>query len=427
MITIFTSSEPALVNPPAPGRVAVFLRNRNTGTTEMISNRPIAVNYIASISGNGRYVAYVAAGEIFVYDRVTKLTRRVVSSSAVVGVYLTMSADGRYVAFTATSGNNRYFGIADMGVAPGVTLSSTYLTLAEGGDPATYSAVLMQRPDTDVNLNVGANSQLSFARDKLTFTSTNWNVPQLVSVRAVQDAVKQGKRTTNIVHTITSSDPDYAATDVANVLVTIDDGVAPTISVPGLTWGLPDMPVTGTAAPGATVILSAFNRTTGWMSGVSTVADAQGKWSYTLTGFTDGQVEIDATADGLKTAVQTVTVKLATTTQPPQPQPTYTDVTGYIRYTAYGLTYVRSTGKYAGDFVITNTGSIKLTGPLHLVLSGLTPGVTLINATGTIAGAPSITVAGDLEPDGSITIPLLVDNPNKVGVGYAAKIYSGKL
>ncbi|MBP1208021.1 hypothetical protein JOD97_006108 [Duganella sp. 1411] len=203
--------------------------------------------------------------------------------------------------------------------------------------------------------------------------------------------------------------------------MTITDGLTPTIVIPAATWTKTEMPLAGTAAPGATVLLTAMNRSTGWMSSVSTVADAQGRWTYTMTGFTDGIVDFDAQAEGIRSAVQTVTVKLAVI----PPQPTFTDVTGYVRTTAYGLAYNRSTGKYVGNFVITNTGSINLNGPLHLVLKDLTAGVSLANASGTYEGSPYITVQGGLEPDGSVTIPLIVDNPAKVGVGYAAKIYSG--
>lgn len=421
MLTVFTAAMPALVSPPGPASVAVYLQNKLTGKVELIPNAGVGgVGTFATISGNGRYIAYTS-GHAYVYDRVTKLTRRVVTSAATTGPFSAFSDDGRYFLFNAYSGSVQYFAIADLGVPAGVTLSATTLSLKEGGDAAMYSAALLQVPASDVNLNIGANNQLAFAREKLTFTAANWNVPQLISVHAVQDAAKQGKRTTNIVHTVSSIDPDYAAVEVANVAVTIDDGVAPTISVPGSPWTSSDMLVTGTAAPGATVILSAYNRTTGWMSGVSTVADGQGKWSYTLTGFTDGVVELDAVADGIKSAVQTVTVKLVVA----PPTPTYIDVTGYIRTTGLSMAYNRATGKYVGNVLLTNTGSIPLSGPLHLQFDNLTAGITLSNATGSHNGSPYITVPGGLVPDGGVTIPLEFTNPAKNPINYDAKIYSG--
>ncbi|OEZ99564.1 TolB family protein [Duganella phyllosphaerae] len=405
---------------------SVYVRDRKAGKTELVSGLSIGNALFSGISGNGRYVSYFRNNTIYVYDRLTKITREIAPPGLTAFSGPKMNYDGRFVVFHCRAPQNvHYLCVADMGIAAGVTLSQDALKLTEGGDAGTYTLALTQAPEADVKITVGPGSKLGVARSELVFTPQNWNVPQVVSVRALANGVAEGIHTAKIVHTITTSDANYSVVQPADVTVTITDGVAPTIHVPGSPWTLSDMPVTGTAAPGATVILSAYNRTTGWMSGVSTVADAQGKWSYTLTGFTDGVIELDAVADGLKSPVQTVTVKLATTTTPPT-QPTYIDVTGNIRTTAYGLILNRSTGKYAGDFVLTNTGSINLKGPLHLQFNELTSGVTLFNATGNHDGSPYITVDIDLVPDASVTIPLLFVNPEKVTVNYDARIYSGR-
>ncbi len=423
-LVAFMSTDKALATTaPLSTFTGLYVRDRKAGKTEMISNVANTVTH-GGISGNGRYVGYVQAGLMYVYDRTTKITRKIVQTNVQAFGPPRFSTDGRYVVFTGHDGQGLdSVTIADLGVAPGVILSANQLTLTEGGNAGTYTLSLTQAPDADVKIGAGTGAQLSLARKELTFTGTNWSTPQVISVQAVADGLTEGKHTATIVHTVTSDDPSYSVVQPAEVTVTITDGVTPTIVVPAATWNRSDMPLTGTAAPGATVMLTAVNRTTGWMSSVSTVANAQGQWSYTMTGFTDGIVDFDAQAEGIRSAVQTVTVKLVVI----PPQPTFTDVTGYIRTTAYGLTYNRSTGKYAGNFVITNTGSIKLSGPLHLVLTDLTSGASLVNATGTYAGSPYITVQGDLEPDGSVTIPLVVDNPAKVSVSYAAKIYSGTL
>lgn len=333
-----------------------------------------------------------------------------------------MSADGRYVVFSGVEKPGPHtIVLADMGIAPGVTLSANELTLTEGGIAGTYTMALTQAPDADVKITVGPGNQLSVARTELVFTPENWSVPQVVSVQALSDGVAEGRHTATIVHTVASTDVNFTVVEPANVTVTITDGVTPTIVVPAATWNRSDMPLTGTAAPGATVLLTAVNRTTGWMSSVSTVADGQGKWSYTLTGFTDGVVELDAVADGIKSAVQTVTVKLVVA----PPTPTYIDVTGYIRTTGLSMAYNRATGKYVGNVLLTNTGSIPLSGPLHLQFDNLTAGITLSNAIGSHNGSPYITVPGGLVPDGGVTIPLEFTNPAKNPINYDAKIYSG--
>ena len=421
-VVAFISTDKALATTvPLSSNTGLYVRDRKAGKTEMISNVASPVSYVG-ISGSGRYVGYVQAAIVYVYDRATKITRQVVQSGMQAVGPPRFSTDGRYVVFSARGAGSRdSITIADLGVAPGVTLSANQLTLTEGGNAGTYTLSLTQAPDADVKIEAGTGAQLSLARKELTFTGTNWSTPQVISVQAVADGVTEGKHTATIVHTVTSDDPNYSVVQPAEVTVTITDGITPTIVIPATSWTKAELPLTGTAAPGSTVLVTASNRSTGWMAAVSVVADAQGNWNYTLRGYTDGVIDLDAQADGVKSVVRTVTVKLAVA----PPAPTYIDVTGYIRTTAYGLAYNRSTGKYAGNFVITNTGSIKLSGPLHLVLKDLTTGVSLVNATGTHEGAPYITVQGDLEPDGSVTIPLIVDNPAKVGVNYAAKIYSG--
>ena len=105
----------------------VFVRDRQAGTTERISNGlgGVAANggsYSASISGDGRFVAFVslasnlvsgdtnAASDIFVYDRLTSRTTRV--SIAADGTqttssngYPSISADGRFVTFSSRCTN----------------------------------------------------------------------------------------------------------------------------------------------------------------------------------------------------------------------------------------------------------------------------------------------------------------------------------
>lgn len=429
-IAVFQSADSGLVSPRVIANNGFYVRDRRVGKTEFVDTGVVVSGHVnASISANGRYIAFQGTREgvpeTFVYDRLTRVTRTVPGTFGAGRTpgQTKLSANGRYLVFASkiTTSGAPLIGIADLGVEAGLTISSTSLSVQEGGDAATYSLSLAQAPTNDVVVTLHHDKQLSLARTELTFTSANWSVPQIVSVRAVADGVAEGEHVSTITHSIASKDLNYSVVVPANITVKISDGVKPTISTPGSIWNRSEMPVGGTAAPGATVILTAVNRTTGWMSAVSTVADAQGKWSYTLTGFTNGVIEIDAQADGAKAIAPTVTVTLATA----PPQPTYTDVTGYIRTTAYGLVRNRSTGLYAGDFVLTNSGSIMLKGPLHLQFNELTSTATLVNATGSNAGAPYITVTGDLAPDQSVTIPLLFTNPDRVTLHYDAKIFSG--
>ncbi len=81
------------------------------------------------------------------------------------------------------------------------------------------------------------------------------------------------------------------------------------------------------------------------------------------------------------------------------------DVTGQVKFASSGLVYNRSTGLFTGTITLTNVGAATLFGPLEVVLTGLTPGVTLTNAAGsTPDGDPYLIAYQSLGPGQSITL-----------------------
>lgn len=327
-VVSFLSTDTALTSPAAPIVGGIFIRDRAAGKTEFVSGIA-AAGFIGdhTLSANGRYVAFTGnpvqtTKNLYVYDRLTKVSRIV--PGAIGGnrsaSWPRFSADGRYLVFLSSytiPGHpaDRSIGIADLGVAAGLNVSADALSLTEGGAAGTYSVVLAQVPYSDVTVTISPDKQLSAARTQLVFTPDNWNVPQVVSVQALQDGVAEGKHSGVITHTVTSADIDYTVVKPSSVTVAIDDAVVPTVVLPGATWMQSDLPLSGTAAPGANVLLTATNRSTGWLTSVSVLADAQGNWSRTLSGLSDGVIEIDAQADGIHSAVQSITVTLL----PPPP------------------------------------------------------------------------------------------------------------
>src|SRR5690606_4743579 len=86
------------------------------------------------------------------------------------------------------------------------------LNLNEGGAPASYSLRLSRQPTRNVLVTATGSQQAvvgvapgAFAGSaSLTFTPTNWNVPQSVWVRAVDDFVDEvSPHTTTIQHSAT--------------------------------------------------------------------------------------------------------------------------------------------------------------------------------------------------------------------------------
>jgi hypothetical protein len=110
---------------------------------------------------------------------------------------------------------------ADNDVA-GVRVTPTALTATEGGTGASYTLVLDSEPvGGSVTVTVSADSQVTATPATRVFTAANWNVPQTVSVTAVDDTLAEGTHTGTITHAVSGA--DYGSVTAASVTVTITD------------------------------------------------------------------------------------------------------------------------------------------------------------------------------------------------------------
>ena len=140
----------------------------------------------------------------------------------------------------------------------GVTVSETALTVAEADDPntspgkeheATYTVVLTSEPAASVTVTpattAGTVVGLSGA---LTFTSTNWDDAQTVTVTAKDDDADNAndKRTARVTHTVSGAGSGYESVVAAAVDVTVtdDDTAGVTVSETALTVAEVDDPNT---------------------------------------------------------------------------------------------------------------------------------------------------------------------------------------
>ena len=113
-------------------------------------------------------------------------------------------------------------GSASTATTPGVTVSTPALTVTEddtAGD--SYTVVLDSRPTADVTVSIGGTSgtDLSLNMMSLTFTTSNWNVPQTVTVSAARDSDATHDRAT-LTHTATGGDYGTVSADLP---VTVTD------------------------------------------------------------------------------------------------------------------------------------------------------------------------------------------------------------
>ncbi|DAZ97397.1 TPA: hypothetical protein N0F65_011281 [Lagenidium giganteum] len=111
----------------------------------------------------------------------------------------------------------------------GITLSPRRVRTREGGQGGEYAVVLNRQPLHDVVVKArvvpgrdpfGAPlNQLSITTNRtLRFTPSNWNIEQLVRVRAVDDNLAEGSHFAVIAHSSTSKDPNYNGAETPFVL-----------------------------------------------------------------------------------------------------------------------------------------------------------------------------------------------------------------
>ena len=104
-------------------------------------------------------------------------------------------------------------------------MSKPALTVTEE-DPTgdSYTVVLDTQPTADVTVTVAghAGTAVTATPTNLTFTTSNWNTAQPVTVTAGNDADTTND-TVTLTHRATSTDSDYSGIAIADVAVTVND------------------------------------------------------------------------------------------------------------------------------------------------------------------------------------------------------------
>ncbi|MEL7034765.1 MAG: DUF4347 domain-containing protein [Cyanobacteria bacterium J06592_8] len=93
----------------------------------------------------------------------------------------------------------------------------------EGFGNDVYKLVLNSEPTANVEMTINSGSQLQNDQSTLTFTPTNWNIPQTVTLTAVDDNLVEDFQIVEISHSVSSEDARYNNIDVAAMEVNISD------------------------------------------------------------------------------------------------------------------------------------------------------------------------------------------------------------
>jgi len=119
--------------------------------------------------------------------------------------------------------------------APGIAVGPIGgLTTTESGGTATFQVRLSTQPTANVMIGLLSSdtTEGTVSPVSMTFTSTNWNTSQTVTVTGMDDAVQDGDVAYKInTGPVTSNDPNYNGLDPADVSVTNKDNDIPGVSV----------------------------------------------------------------------------------------------------------------------------------------------------------------------------------------------------
>ena len=185
---------------------------------------------------------------------------------------------------------------------PGVTVSKTALTVTEqdttGG---SYTVVLDSEPTATVTVTVAGHAGTDVTRTPgtLTFTTSNWDTVQTVTVTAGDDADTTDDSVT-LTHSAASTDTGYSGIAIAGVVVTVRDNDTAQVTGVSVDAGDARLVVNWTAVDNAT------GYTVQWKSGNESynTGDRQATvtpgttTSHTITGLTNGTeytVQVSAT------------------------------------------------------------------------------------------------------------------------------------
>ena len=292
-------------------------------------------------------------------------------------------------AVDASRSANEYDNMTIAGVAvtvtdddtAGVSVSETTLTVDEGGNN-TYTVKLDAQPASDVVINVTktGSTDVTVSPATLTFTTSNWNTAQTVTVAAAQDADAVNDAA-SIAHAVVASRSadEFDAVNIAGVAVTVtDDDTA------GVTVSKSTLTVAEGGSGAYTVVLN-----TQPTSDVVISVTRTGSSDVTLdtdTGTSGNQTTLTFTPANWDTA-QTVTVAAA------QDADAVSD--------AASITHAVVASRSADEF-----DAVTIAGVAVTVTDDESAGVTVSKSTLTVdeGGSGSYTVVLNLQPTSDVVI-----------------------
>lgn len=114
-----------------------------------------------------------------------------------------------------------------------VTQTNGSTAVSESGTTDTVSVVLSVQPRTNVSLSIATDTNFTADINSLTFTTDNWNTPQIVTLSTDDNDVANGTTTGSLAFAVVDSESDAAFHEVldTSIDVTVIDDEVPAIIV----------------------------------------------------------------------------------------------------------------------------------------------------------------------------------------------------
>ena len=211
-----------------------FASNSST-VTEAAGVQAIRVNFGVVIDSNKTFSISLSGSAIEGTDfSVSTTTINATTGQSYVNVPITILddyvADGTKTIVLTLLGDNNWAPITNIqhtitisdNDVPGLDVLTTNINSVESATSAR-TLMLKTQPTSDVILSVSTSTLYSLPITSFTFTSSNWNVPQTLSMLAIDNSFVNVSSTSTITITATSADSLYNGTTTSFLLIIADN------------------------------------------------------------------------------------------------------------------------------------------------------------------------------------------------------------
>jgi hypothetical protein len=210
-----STSYEVVLNAPPSADVVIDLTSSNPDVTA-----PTSVTFTPSNWDTPQTITLATLDNLLIDGtRIATLTHDVTSTDSAYDVLPSQD-------FTLNIGDNDSAGI----------LIDTPINTVDEGDSLTYNVRLTSQPIADVIVTVTSlNPEATPDTTTLTFTPTDWNIPQDVVLTVVDNTTPEADRLADVVHSISSADSAYDALPDQTPIFNIVDNDAPVTPSPEAT------------------------------------------------------------------------------------------------------------------------------------------------------------------------------------------------